>query len=828
MNQAKETTANHITSTAVWGLFWCALLIGYTAFSTAHAATSTRVYLENDKLSYTSDAEGNRVPDFSHAGYNGEGFNPDGTLNLPNFPAVPVGNGLSPLGGGADDGPQINAAIQALAGTGGVVQLEAGTFTIVTPIELGLDNVLLRGRGKDQTFLDGQALFDPAVSTRERSIIRMGGGYDGAPWVMEASDPIANIISEFVPVGSRSFEVDSSAGFAVGDNIIVAHPATHEWLESIGYGETIDGRKWLISGASYPSGVDDPLQATLPTSQFDITGLGGSSRETILYNRRIVDINDSDADGAIGIVLDAPLFNHIDLRIYDAGSPAIKPYIYKFTRAETRVEQGVEDLAVLIDPTASDPQNPTHTPADNAISMLKIENSFVNNVQAEGFKVAAVLTRNASQLTIANTDAINPAGAPENGGDRYHFNAQKATSNVLFVNCHAEFARHAYIAANANATGIVVLDSTQSHSSIASEGHLKWVNGMLFDNLISSDPEPGNLHKLAFFNRPVSNHGWGAVNSVMWNAAVVPGSRILIQKPPTAQNYCFGCGGNVTDENADPKETRNAQLLPGVMEASNDTMDINSLYREQLRVRQEYGAPPSAPAALVAVEDENNPGEVALTWLDVAEAETTYSVERAENGGAFAEVASLAANSTSYTDTGATTNADAVYRVRAMSANGHQSAYSNPSDAVTVGDPGNGGGGNETLVKFVTVKTNGSFSSSAGIGIRELRVFDQNGDNVAPAASGIDTSSARNRYPEGNVNDNSSSSRWRSKKLSKDPLPSVTLELSTAVDASSVQVYWGVRYSNDYEVALYDENNQLITTFSGDAGRNSTDTFTVE
>src|SRR5215472_12443128 len=68
------------------------------------------------------------------------------------------GTTITPLGGGSDDGPQINTAISSCAGTsptaGHFVQLAAGTFQINTEINLNKNYCVLRGMGANQTILN--------------------------------------------------------------------------------------------------------------------------------------------------------------------------------------------------------------------------------------------------------------------------------------------------------------------------------------------------------------------------------------------------------------------------------------------------------------------------------------------------------------------------------------------------------------------------------------------------------------------------------------------------------------------------------------------------
>src|SRR5207245_8312917 len=84
--------------------------------------------------------------------------------------------------------------------------------------------------------------------------------------------------------------------------------------------------------------------------------------------------------------------------------------------------------------------------------------------------------------------------------------------------------------------------------------------------------------------------------------------------------------------------------------------------------------PPAAPTNLTAVAASST--QINLTWTDNSNNETAFAVWRTGGGSAFARVAALAANSTSYTDRGLTPNTPYTYAVRAIN-NVGASAWSN-------------------------------------------------------------------------------------------------------------------------------------------------------
>jgi hypothetical protein len=71
-----------------------------------------------------------------------------------------------------------------------------------------------------------------------------------------------------------------------------------------------------------------------------------------------------------------------------------------------------------------------------------------------------------------------------------------------------------------------------------------------------------------------------------------------------------------------------------------------------------------------------------LLWSDTSDNETGFKIERSTSGGPFAQIATVAANSTSYRCTGLTLGVTYSFRVRATKADG-DSAFSNLASAAT-------------------------------------------------------------------------------------------------------------------------------------------------
>lgn len=91
-------------------------------------------------------------------------------------------------------------------------------------------------------------------------------------------------------------------------------------------------------------------------------------------------------------------------------------------------------------------------------------------------------------------------------------------------------------------------------------------------------------------------------------------------------------------------------------------------------------APPAAPTNLSASALSDS--EIALSWSDSDDQESSFVVERSQGGGSFAVIATLPANTTQYTDAGLSPSTSYSYRVKARNNLG-DSPYSNSASATT-------------------------------------------------------------------------------------------------------------------------------------------------
>ncbi len=553
-------------------LFFTLLILSGSDQIAAQSWQSKIVYRDSitSKLIYVSDEEGNRIPDFSYAGYK------NGEVEIPDIPIVKT---ISPIEG--DNTAHIQSAIDEVGfmplgnnGFRGAVLLLPGKYQVNGTIRVRHSGVILRGSGDGEDTLTNTIIYGKGNSPHQRTIIVAGGG-SSTKWQQQISGTKTNITTDTLFVGDRKFTVEDASKFNVGDNIIIYHPCTELWLQSINYGGTHSNESGAVPGVDVPWSVNQ-----LP----------------IIYNRYITEINGNE------ITIDAPVFNQLKRSLSQS-------YIYKYARTGLQTNIGIENLRVDIETAGGTDEN--H--AWQAIDLYQLEDGWVRNCSMLHFGQSGIRCNTASRITVENCRAIEPVSKIE-GERRYNFNIYTASQLILFKNCAAENGRHHYVSNGTSFTsGCVFLNCTSKGAYASSEGHRQWSNGILFDNHTELDgPRAGrNPILLALYNRGHygTSHGWAIANSIAWNCDVANGY-LIVQKPPTAQNYAIGCKGN-----------RVTGLLPyaefdepeGYIEGTNQPgLSPSSLYLAQLEERMtatgiEVQNEPVQPASFSLMQNYPNP-----------------------------------------------------------------------------------------------------------------------------------------------------------------------------------------------------------------------------
>jgi autotransporter-associated beta strand protein len=275
-----ELTVSTLMPHLIPALLRLAGFVGIAVLGTVStiAAQSSWVYYGLDgKLAYQTWGNGNRIMDFSHAGYMGGG------VALPNVATVQT---LNPSGG--DDRTAIQNAINAVAslplvnGFRGALQLGPGTFLVSGQLNINASGVVVRGSGSGP---GGTILQMTSASTM--TLFSIAGS--GSP----SESGTVNITDAYVASGTNTLTVTSTSGFNVGDNVLVRRKVTTNWIAYLGMDQLVrDGatQTWITAGSTITtdrtvkqvSGNQLVLDAPL-TDSFDSVYLGDPVGTVGLY-----------------------------------------------------------------------------------------------------------------------------------------------------------------------------------------------------------------------------------------------------------------------------------------------------------------------------------------------------------------------------------------------------------------------------------------------------------------------------------------------------------------------------------------------------------------
>jgi len=400
----------------------CAVLA--SSFFAGSAAGNPSAWVTDDgsgNLSYATDAEGDRLPDFSTAGYR------RGEVRIPD-----VATAITVAPGVGDDTAAIQAAINAVSlmpmdasGFRGAVQLERGEYQIATSLRLHRSGVVLRGAG-----MYGNGTVLRATGTEQDTLIEVGGTGGRS----EVGGSRVDIVTPYLPVGSDQFDVEAGHGFSIGDRVVVHRSSPQAWLNDIG-----------------ADLLDNPWSP--------------GSRD-LYFDRTVTAVNGNT------ITIDATIPSALEHQAYDNAS------IYKYTYNGRIENVGVENLRGVsdYDGTANDENH-----AWTFVELDRVENAWARELSAAHFGYAAVSAEGtAKNVTVQDVYSDQPISRLS-GGRRYSFNVKGEQALVQRV--FASEGRHDFVLASVSEGTNVFLYATSEDANSDSGPHHRWSVGTLFDNV---------------------------------------------------------------------------------------------------------------------------------------------------------------------------------------------------------------------------------------------------------------------------------------------------------------------------------------------------------
>jgi hypothetical protein len=502
-------------------------LLTLTSIAQKPKPKSQWVYQANNgKLVYKTTPTGDKIMDFSHAGYMGGGVA---------LPIVPVRVSVKPSGE-KDDTKTIQAAIDEVAamplqnGFRGTVLLSPGTFTCSGTLTIAASGVVLRGSGS------GKGGTTIMMTGGKHVAFAIGAGRSnqapGESAVPEAQAGVAEttITDTYVPSGSNAFTVANASAFKVDDVIEIVRPVTDAWIHLMVMDNLVrDGKPqtWI-----------------------------GKNRNLIMQ-RKITAINGNK------ISVDVPLSDSYDAKYLNP--PGAK--VVKIKTADKVTQSGVENLHVQCPPLESSYGNAPYSGV-----RIAGNNCWVKDVFFEETMNTTVFAGNRNTMekvvikhTYPNLGASKPADFSFEGSQNLVDRCEATGGNTYFVWTSS-------LIAGPN----VVLNSIFRGWGSRLQPHQRWATGLLLDNCTLLE---GGMD---FLNRGVagSGHGWTMGWGVAWNNIA---KTYIIQNPPGAANWAIG---NIGSRLKTARLFDSAPILEeGYFDSHGTPVAPQSLYLAQLKER---------------------------------------------------------------------------------------------------------------------------------------------------------------------------------------------------------------------------------------------------
>ena len=506
------------------------------------------------KLQYATDQQGNRILDFSYCGYrNSNEMIPD---------AVVVYT-LSPS---ENDSELIQGHIDALAklpaneyGLRGTILLREGIYHLDEPLRITASGIVLRGADKEKTVLVKHGVDRGAVIYIEGKDDRIFG-------------ESVSVTSESIAVGTTTFEVASTAGLQVGQQVLVEQQPV-----------------------ARPRGRDAVITP-------EIARQLGPGNVRLGWDRTITAIEGNC------VTVDDAMTMALGLR-----PVVVKPYSWAGRIAEV----GVEHLTILSAYDTTNPIDENH--AWTGVWINNAEDCWVRQVDFRQLAGSAVaVQRDARRVTVSDCQSFDPVSELAGSRRRTFFTLGQHT---LFLHCYSEHGQHDF-SAGINAPGPNAFVQSDSHLSTGFSGSTgSWACGLLFD-IVNIEG-----HDLSFksLERTHARAGWNTVNSVAWQCTA---AGIECYAPNGyGMNYANGswatlCGNGIitnSDEFVKPYSLFRAQLAERV--GAELAQQITRIYDRNTNATSS----PTIEQAVRLAQEAYEPRMTIPMWI--AEAPFTASVE---------------------------------------------------------------------------------------------------------------------------------------------------------------------------------------------------------
>jgi hypothetical protein len=514
----------HVSPIRPSQLFRSALFLALICACTAGAQSHWAYLGPGGQLVYAQTPKGDRIPDFSYAGYEGGGVA---------LPTVPAKRTVAPSS--VDDTAAIQAAIDAVSalplvnGFRGTVELSAGDFHCAQTLTIAASGVVLRGAG------NGKGGTTIEMTGSPHQALRINGNLQQTLTGVETM-----VTDAYIPAGSLTLHVADATNFHPGDTILISKPVTPTWTHFMG--------------------MDDMHRNGQPEHWVTASRLE--------IRRRIAAIETGTKKGNT-LTLDVPLMDSYDTGVFEGGHTEVA----KIDVSGQVSHVGVENLRFV----APQQTIALGAPEFSGMSVRDAADSWFRSITFEDTTNGVSVNLGSERITfeqceIAQHTAVTSSAKPADFA--------VSGSQILFDRCIGSGDNTFYFATQDRGQGPVVVLHCRFTGNGHMQPHQRWFTGLLIDNC----EVPGGGIDMMNRGEMGSGHGWAIGWAVAWNNTA---QSFAMNTPPGSMIWSIGNRGEETDpafplfDGGPPR----AALQPATIESPGKPVAPQSLYLEQLKER---------------------------------------------------------------------------------------------------------------------------------------------------------------------------------------------------------------------------------------------------
>jgi hypothetical protein len=372
------------------------------------------------KLVYAHSDRGDRIADYSFAGYKGGGVA---------LPTVAAKRTVTPSG--QDDTAAIQHAIEEVSalpltdGFRGAVELAPGVYHCAKPLTIAASGVVLRGAGAGPQGTSIVMTGDPHLGIDLRGELQVQP--QGKPTI---------IADAYVPSGATSFQVADASGLHAGDTVEIVKPVTPEWVHFM-------GMDTLARNGKPEHWVQGDLRV----------------------RRRIASVTGKT------VTLDIALLDSYDQKFLGPGSATVT----KVAVSGQIAGVGVESLKFVAPGRSVE----LSAPQFDGLKMENAVDSWVRDLAFEETSNSVDIAAGTERVTVAGVNAVKKV--PIVGGPK-SFMFSTNGSQILFHRCTGTGDNIFYFATQSRQQGPVVVLHCRFQGDGHMQPHQRWSTGLLIDN----------------------------------------------------------------------------------------------------------------------------------------------------------------------------------------------------------------------------------------------------------------------------------------------------------------------------------------------------------